>query len=314
MTNLGALLVEREVATSDRSRRRSRRQALQGGDLATSLLELGLASEGALRTPSRNGTVFIPRRRRAPAASPRILRLVPGEVALRHLLYPLERTRGSLRVAFSSPFPRATREDLSSRSASARTVRRDRFRVRSSDRAGLRPSTRSQTLPPGRDLRKKESASGGSYVAEFARAARHCAGRRVREACPPTCSPPSRGRREAVLSDNPERRMHPSAEGTPHAPVDVSDKGRKNGCSGHGYGSRRSGRDRSPRPRACCAATSSATSGGVPAETAAVPPPCRLVPRRTSPGSGSGGRNFGKRSRQEHAPMAETADMRPAAE
>src|SRR5262249_51617049 len=83
-----------------------------GGDLATSLLELGALSEGALlpllsealgMAPAEAGPL--------PKASGAALRLLPRAVALRYGIFPLEEREGELAVVVSEPLPRSIEVD-----------------------------------------------------------------------------------------------------------------------------------------------------------------------------------------------------------
>lgn len=90
------------------------RQVIHGGDLPTNLLELGAVSEQALiwvlaetfgLEPAPVGSL--------PAPDPAALKTVPGDLALRHAMFPLELTDRTLVVAIAEPLSPAVEEDLS---------------------------------------------------------------------------------------------------------------------------------------------------------------------------------------------------------
>ncbi len=89
------------------------RQVLYGGDLATNLLELAAVSEGELtRLLAESHGLEAGPAGELPRADERTLRLVPGDLALRHGLYPLAEHDGTLLVAVSDPLPPEVEQDL----------------------------------------------------------------------------------------------------------------------------------------------------------------------------------------------------------
>lgn len=113
MPTLSSLIVEREVATMRQVEEALARQVLYGGDLATNLLELATVSEGALSfmLAETYGVEAAPVGE-LPISRQETLRLVPGDVALRHGLYPLGVRDGALEVAVSEPLPQVVEDDL----------------------------------------------------------------------------------------------------------------------------------------------------------------------------------------------------------
>src|SRR6266480_748971 len=98
MAKLSSAIVQRKLATLRDVEEALARQVLYGGDLATNLLEqaprmderalVALLSETEQLPPAPAGPL--------PRALPDVLRLVPGDVALRHGLYPLEQSGAGL--------------------------------------------------------------------------------------------------------------------------------------------------------------------------------------------------------------------------
>ncbi|MFT3766109.1 MAG: hypothetical protein QM820_11425 [Minicystis sp.] len=89
------------------------RQVFHGGDLATNLLEVGAIREDAL-LPILAESVEMPPAPfgKLPAPPPRVLRLVPGELALRHGIFPLEQWDRALVVATAEPLAASVEDDL----------------------------------------------------------------------------------------------------------------------------------------------------------------------------------------------------------
>ncbi len=113
MPTLSSAIVKQQVASMRDVEEALARQVLYGGDLATNLLELAAVSETELTRllaeshglePGPDGEL--------PAAEERTLRLVPGDLALRHGLYPIEEHDGTLVVAVSDPLPSEVEQDL----------------------------------------------------------------------------------------------------------------------------------------------------------------------------------------------------------
>jgi hypothetical protein len=115
MGKLSGAAVQRGLASLRDVEEALARQVLYGSDLATSLLEqaptmdenalaLLLAETHAL-APAPGGEL--------PRAASDALRAVPGDVALRHGLYPLEQSEGRLVVVVSEPLRSDVEQDLS---------------------------------------------------------------------------------------------------------------------------------------------------------------------------------------------------------
>ena len=114
MKTLGASIVQRGIATVSDVEEALARQVMYGGDLATNLLELAsvreeeltelLAMSHSLR-PAPSGEL--------PVSSEGVRRLVPGDLAFRHGLYPLSEDAGALTVAVAEPLAREVEQDLS---------------------------------------------------------------------------------------------------------------------------------------------------------------------------------------------------------
>jgi hypothetical protein len=113
MATLSSLLVHRGVASMRGVEDAIARQVLQGGDLATNVLEVGAAREDDVtrRAAESLGLPSLPPGRIAPV-DPGVLRLLPGEVAQRHGIFPIERRGFDLVVATSEPLPPGVQEDL----------------------------------------------------------------------------------------------------------------------------------------------------------------------------------------------------------
>ncbi len=89
------------------------RQVFHGGDLATNLLEVAVLREDVLMPLVAESFGLEPAApgRLAPP-SPDVLRLVPGDLALRHGMYPLALRDRALVVAVAEPLPAAVEDDL----------------------------------------------------------------------------------------------------------------------------------------------------------------------------------------------------------
>ena len=114
MPSLSSSIVNQQVASVRDVEEALSRQSLYGGDLITNLLELATISEERLGQvlaeshelePAPSGEL--------PVASEAVRRSVPGEVAQRFALYPIEAGDGSLVVAVAEPLPSETEQDLS---------------------------------------------------------------------------------------------------------------------------------------------------------------------------------------------------------
>ena len=89
------------------------RQVFHGGDLATNLLELAAVREDVLMPLVAESFGLEPAPPgRLPLPPPDVLRLVPGELALRHGMFPLALRDRALVVAVAEPIPAAVEDDL----------------------------------------------------------------------------------------------------------------------------------------------------------------------------------------------------------
>jgi len=113
MPSLSSSIVNQQVASVRDVEEALSRQSLYGGDLLTNLLELAAVSEDRLGEvlaecheldPAPAGEL--------PVAPEYVRRLVPGDVAQRFGLYPLEERDGTLTVAVGEPLPAETEQDL----------------------------------------------------------------------------------------------------------------------------------------------------------------------------------------------------------
>lgn len=115
MPTLSSILVQRGAVTMRAVEEAIARQVFHGGDLATNLLELGAVHEDVL-TAILAETASLPAAApgRLPAPPARVLRLVPGELALRHGIFPLELEpeARALVVATAEPLAPAVEDDL----------------------------------------------------------------------------------------------------------------------------------------------------------------------------------------------------------
>jgi hypothetical protein len=113
MPTLSSILVQRGAASMRTVEDAIARQVFHGGDLATNLLELGgvredvlvpLVAESLGLPPAPVGSL--------PAPSADVLRRVPGELALRHGIFPLELADRTLVIAVAEPLANAVEDDL----------------------------------------------------------------------------------------------------------------------------------------------------------------------------------------------------------
>lgn len=113
MPTLSSLIVQRDVASMRTVEEAIARQVLHGGDLATNLLELSAVKEDALAwiLAESHGLEPAPFGK-LPPPDPSALRRIPGELALRHGLFPLSLDDKVLVVATSEPLSAAVEEDL----------------------------------------------------------------------------------------------------------------------------------------------------------------------------------------------------------
>lgn len=114
MKTLGASIVQRGIASVRDVEEALARQVMYGGDLATNLLESAKVSEPQLTEllaaahnldPAPAGEL--------PVSATAVRRLVPGDLALRHGLYPLSEEDGKLKVAVAEPLASEVEQDLS---------------------------------------------------------------------------------------------------------------------------------------------------------------------------------------------------------
>jgi hypothetical protein len=113
MATLSSLVAARDVATMAEVEEAITRQVLHGGDFITSLLEIvdrtrEPALTGVLADHLGLPSTFSP----LPPASPELLRLMPGDLAKRHTIYPIAWTQRSLTVAVADLLPEEALGDL----------------------------------------------------------------------------------------------------------------------------------------------------------------------------------------------------------
>lgn len=114
MAKLSSAIVQRKLATLRDVEEALARQVLYGGDLATNLLEQAPTMD------ERALTALLAETQQLPAAPPgplprgtgEALSLVPGDVALRHGVYPLEKAGSHLIVAVSEALKPEVEQDL----------------------------------------------------------------------------------------------------------------------------------------------------------------------------------------------------------
>lgn len=114
MPSLSSSIVNQQVASVRDVEEALSRQSLYGGDLITNLLELAAVSEERLSQvkAESHGLEAAPIGE-LPSADPQVRKLVPGDLAERFALYPLEEREGTLVVAVAEPLPMETENDLS---------------------------------------------------------------------------------------------------------------------------------------------------------------------------------------------------------
>ncbi|MCC6551959.1 MAG: hypothetical protein IT372_02910 [Polyangiaceae bacterium] len=119
MPTLSSLLVQRGLASMRAVEEAISRQVLHGGDLATSVLELGSVPEIALTPLLAECSGIEPALGRLRPAAPEALRAIPSELALRHGVFPLELLRAApgagqdaLVIATPEPLSSAVEDDL----------------------------------------------------------------------------------------------------------------------------------------------------------------------------------------------------------
>src|SRR5262245_47978170 len=114
MGKLSSAVVQRKLASLRDVEEALARQVLYGGDFVTNLLEqmtsidetalVRLLAEVQNLPPAPAGEL--------PRASENALRLVPGDIALRHTLYPIGQEGSTLTVAVSDPLKPEVEQDL----------------------------------------------------------------------------------------------------------------------------------------------------------------------------------------------------------
>jgi hypothetical protein len=114
MPSLSSSIVNQQVASVRDVEEALSRQSLYGGDLITNLLELAAVSEERLgKVLAESHELEAAPVGELPIAPDYVRRLVPGDLAQRFALYPLEERDGSLIVAVAEPLPSETEQDLS---------------------------------------------------------------------------------------------------------------------------------------------------------------------------------------------------------
>ena len=114
MPSLSSSIVNQQVASVRDVEEALSRQSLYGGDLITNLLELAAVSEERLGKVLAESHDLEPAPAgELPVAPDFVRRLVPGDLAQRFALYPLEERDGALIVAVAEPLPSETEQDLS---------------------------------------------------------------------------------------------------------------------------------------------------------------------------------------------------------
>ena len=113
MATLSSAIVKQQVASMHDVEEALARQVLYGGDLATNLLETASISEARLTAviAQCHGMAPAPAGQ-LPRPSPGTLRLVPGEIAIRHGIFPIGERPGELWVAVAEPIPAEVESDL----------------------------------------------------------------------------------------------------------------------------------------------------------------------------------------------------------
>ena len=113
MPTLSSNIVKRQIASVHDVEEALARQAVYGGDLVTNLLELTNVREAELTAVIAEslGLDAAPAGE-LPAAPERVRRLLPGDMAQRYGLCPLEEVDGKLVVAVSEPLPLEVVSDL----------------------------------------------------------------------------------------------------------------------------------------------------------------------------------------------------------
>src|SRR5262245_1312307 len=113
MPTLSSILVQRGAASMRAVEDAIARQVLHGGDLPTNLLELGAVSEPMLNIVLSESFNLDPAPAgRLPAPPEQVLRVIPGDLALRHGVFPLELRDRMLVLATAEPLSNVVEDDL----------------------------------------------------------------------------------------------------------------------------------------------------------------------------------------------------------
>jgi hypothetical protein len=113
MPTLSSLLVQREAASMRAVEDAIARQVLHGGDLATNLLELSAVREDVLLgILAESFGIEQVAHGRLPEPPAHVLRMVPGELALRHGIFPIMLRERTLVLATFEPLSSAVEDDL----------------------------------------------------------------------------------------------------------------------------------------------------------------------------------------------------------
>ena len=114
MPSLSSSIVNQQVASVRDVEEALSRQSLYGGDLITNLLELAAVSEERLSKVLAESHELQPAPTgELPVTPDQVRRVVPGDIAQRFALYPLQERDGTLTVAVAEPLPVETEQDLS---------------------------------------------------------------------------------------------------------------------------------------------------------------------------------------------------------
>src|SRR5262245_17274873 len=113
MPTLSSILVQRGAASMRAVEDAIARQVLHGGDLPTNLLELGAVSEPMLNIVLSESFNLDPAPAgRLPPPPEQVLRVIPGDLALRHGVFPLELRDRTLVLATAEPLSNVVEDDL----------------------------------------------------------------------------------------------------------------------------------------------------------------------------------------------------------
>ncbi|MFO0593511.1 MAG: HEAT repeat domain-containing protein [Polyangiaceae bacterium] len=113
MPTLSSLLVHRSVASMQAVEDAIARQVVYGDDLATNVLEVGAAREDDVtRLAAESLGMFALPPGKIVLLDPGVLRLIPGDVAQRYGIFPIEKRGQDLVVATSEPLSQNIEDDL----------------------------------------------------------------------------------------------------------------------------------------------------------------------------------------------------------